>query len=208
VAQWKDTGILQAFYGDPTRYAYSFQTYVFATRILAIHAAMAAKPSADMCIFERSPVTDPIFMCLQAVEPLERAMYSTWCEAWRGMSTVDYSQATALYLRTSPEVCMARVASRAREGEILPHGAEIRPRGTVATATAAGGVSPEYQALLRRAHEAFFLGLHPGLFPSLPPNPIRRVIEVSPLVADGDYRPESPGSKNIIADILSAMGFP
>jgi len=204
VQQWKDVGILQEFYKDPTRFAYSFQTYVFATRVLAIHEAVMAKPEASIYIFERSPVTDPVFMALQEVAPLERAMYDTWCMSWLSMSAIDYSKATALYLRTSADVCMERVAKRAREGEIVSESTAKDESAPVA----AGGVSAAYQALLRQANEAFFLGLHPGKFPNLPTNPIKSVIEVAPSQADGDFRASSPSSLRIINGVLRDMGYP
>lgn len=202
VQQWKDVGVLQAFYADPPRYAYSFQTYVFATRVLAIHAAMAAKPDAEVYILERSPVTDPVFMALQEVTPLEKAMYETWRTSWLALSAVDYSKATAIYLRTSPEVCMQRVTKRARDGEIVSNKIENTK------ATAAGGVSISYQALLRKANEAFFLNQHPGAFSDLPLNPIKIVIEVAPESADEDFRGDSPSSHRIIDAVLRDMGYP
>lgn len=203
VDQWKSAGVLQAFYKDPARYAYSFQTYVFATRVIAIHTAMAAKPHADVYIFERSPVTDPVFMSLQQVEPLEKIMYESWCSAWKAMNSVDYSQATAIYLCTSPETCTARLTSRAREGEIAattePADAELSP--------ATGGVSVEYQALLRRAHDAFYLRKNMEEFPNLPANPITNVIVVRPEIADSDFRHGSPTSGKSIDLIIKKMGY-
>ncbi len=200
VGEWKRVGILQQFYGNPARFGYSFQTYVFATRILAIVNAIAAHPDADTYILERSPLTDIIFMELQRdiLLPLEMEMYKTWCESWRTFCPVDFDRAYVIYLQTDLETCMARVSSRAREGELVV--AEVK------TATAAGGVSIEYQALLRRAHQAYFLGRGREAFPHMPPCPIQTaIIEVSPQLANGNFRDPGPERDAILGTIMRKM---
>jgi deoxyadenosine/deoxycytidine kinase len=202
VDKWKEIGILQLFYGDPRRYAYSFQTYVYATRIMAIAAAIAANPSADVYILERSPATDLIFMELQRdlAEPAELQMYKTWCEAWRLMLPIDLARARILYLKTSLGCCMARVAARCREGEVPAGAPDNKP---------AAGVSLEYQARLRRAHEAFFQRLHTNEFPLMPqsPFPPSAIIELGPELADGNFRDGGAERDRIIAAVLKKAGF-
>jgi len=203
VERWRKIGILSKFYGAPGRHGYGFQTYVFATRVLEITAAVAAEPDADVYLLERSPATDMIFMELQRelVDPVEMEMYATWCESFRLMLPIDLSKAKVLYLKTSLGSCMSRLAERRREGEVAEIGKS--------DASATGGVSVEYQARLRRAHEAFFQGLHPAEFPGLPasPFPLESVVEIEPALADGDFRDAGPDRDRIVAAIVRKMGF-
>ena len=50
VDKWQDIGnghhnVLQAFYDTPDRYAYTFQNYVFVTRMMQVCSAAAGIPS-------------------------------------------------------------------------------------------------------------------------------------------------------------------
>lgn len=207
VEHWRAVGILQKFYGAPDRYGYSFQTYVFATRVLAIAAAVAAAPDADVYILERSPATDAVFMYAQrgAVDPVETLMYDTWCDAYRGMLPIDLSRAVVIYLRTSLGQCMARLVARSRGEEV--GGAPAAPAAEAAAA--AGGVSAEYQQLLRRLHEAFLLGAAAEEFPGLPksPFPPASVVCVGPELADRDFRAAGPEQAAVLAEIMARVGL-
>jgi deoxyadenosine/deoxycytidine kinase len=197
VGQWEKAGALQLFYSDPARHAYGFQSYVYATRIMAITAAFVGNPVADIFILERSPATDLIFMELQreAAGPVAMQMYGTWCGAWRRMLPIDLGAARVLYLKTSLENCMLRVAGRGRTGEVA--------------ASKPAGVSAEYQARLRRAHEAFFCGLHAEEFPLMPPSPFPRtaVVELGPDIADGNFLDEGPERDRIVAAVIEKAGL-
>lgn len=205
VDRWREIGILQKFYGAPDRHGYGFQTYVFATRILEIAAAVTAAPDADVYLLERSPATDTIFMYAQRelVDPVEMRMYTTWCAAFNLMLPIDLSKAKVLYLRTDLSQCMSRLSSRAREGE-LPSG-ESAPE---AKTTAVGGVSVGYQQHLRRLHEAFFLGRGGEEFPGLPksPFPSASVVCIGPELANLDWRKGAANEKDI-EQIVALMGL-
>lgn len=193
VNQWKETGVLQEFYANPTQFAYSFQTFVFATRILEIHKGMQAQPDADIYLFERSPISDRIFMALQDVKPIEREMYEAWCDSWLALHPVDFSSATAIYLRTNIDTCMSRVSTRARDGEI-----KSEAQGN--------GVTVEYQKRLKLAHEAYFMGLHPGMFRHLPRGQMGRTVAIGSDIADRDFREGAKNAKNILSSIIHEMG--
>jgi hypothetical protein len=166
---------------------------------------VAAAPDADVYLLERSPATDRVFMHLQApiVDPMEMAMYADWCDAYMLMLPVDLTRATVLYLKTSLDRCMARLAGREREEELAQPEAE-------GDGSAKGGVSLEYQRRLRRAHEAFFLGLHADEFPALvgaSPFPRESIVELEGPLADGNFRDAGPERDGILAAILAKMGF-
>lgn len=170
VDMWKEA--LPRFYEDQARFAYSFQTFVFATRITRIvESVKAAPPDTEIFILERSPMSDQIFWCLTSpfADPIERHMYSIWRDAWLPLVPFDLSSAVALYLRTSLDVCMSRLAIRDRVGEV-------------------SGVKADYQRRLRMAHEAFLLGQHPGMFPELPTSRYGKVVSIPAELADGNFR--------------------
>lgn len=211
---WRDIGILKKFYDDRARHAYGFQTFVYATRVLAIERAIEAEPKADIYLLERSPATDQIFMELQRdlLDEVEMKMYETWCASWQQFLRVDISKARVLYLKPSLEQCMSRTKARAREGELkLSEGsaAAAEPAAAEPKKESSGGVTIEYQALLRRAHERFLQGKHPDEFPLMPksPFPLESVIEIGPALADANFRDPSPERDRVVGEILRMMGF-
>ena len=112
---WRSIGILKKFYKDRARHGYGFQTFVFATRVLAIERAIKAEPEADVYLLERSPATDQIFMELQRdlLDEVEMKMYETWCATYQELLRIDISKARVLYLKPSLEQCMSRTKARA-----------------------------------------------------------------------------------------------
>jgi len=202
---WRRVGILGAFYADPGRYAYSFQTFVYATRALRIAEVVEAEPDADIYLLERSPVTDTVFMYAQqsVADPVEMALYSYWCQAYARMLPFDLTKAKVFYLQTSLNECMNRLSDRARKEE-------IRRGGAPTADDAGGGVSIEYQRKLRALHEAFFLGRDAESYPELPESPFPResVVVIGPELADLDWRDPAEGQdlavKKLVELILQA----
>jgi deoxyadenosine/deoxycytidine kinase len=197
VEEWRRAGLLDAFYRDPARWAYTFQTYVFATRVLAIRAAAAANPDADVLVLERSPATDPLFMALAAaaghVTAQEHAAYRAWCEAYGAMLPLDLSAARVLYLAPELGTCMRRLAARGRGEET--------------------GVSADYQARLRRAHLQYLFGEADANADAdananadalaLPPSPFRDPVRVPAWIAEADFRTREEPVDALIALALS-----
>src|SRR5579872_4497303 len=50
IAEWRKAGIFERFCKDPKRHAYEFQTFAFATRVLAMHRAVKNIPDADIVL--------------------------------------------------------------------------------------------------------------------------------------------------------------
>jgi deoxyadenosine/deoxycytidine kinase len=199
VDQWSAAGILEKFYADPARYAYSFQSYVYVTRTVALARAFAEHAEADVFLLERSPATDNVFVALlrETMDPVELRMYETWCGAWQDALGVDLSSATVLYLKPSLETCMGRVAKRGRRGEVTAGAADTAP----------AGVSQEYQARLRRAHEAFFEGEHAGEFPHLRECPYAATVVAGPELADKNFRDPGPERDWVLAALIERLGI-
>ncbi|KAG6556736.1 hypothetical protein Mapa_001679 [Marchantia paleacea] len=142
---WKNvngTGLnmLQAYYEDPVRYAYLFQSYVFITRLL-LHKSAARKSQPAILLTERSVSTDRVVFVEALLEQgyldgLEAVAYDAW------YSTVINALPNILadcyiYLRASPNVCYERLKSRARSKE--------------------AGVDMDYLQLLHQKHDDWFL---------------------------------------------------
>lgn len=168
VAEWEDIGILSAFYADPARRAYEFQTYTFATRLQAVGKAceQAGLQSGDVVIMERSPMTDRfVFMELQRelVGPMLMKMYEKWWCEWMRLLPTGLKDARWLgvYLKPTVEACMVRLCRRARVGETVPE---------------------DYQRKLRVAHEAFLQG------PLLSASALTEVLVLEGAVANEDFR--------------------
>ena len=199
-ALWSEIGILQNFYDDRERWAYSFQTFVYATRLQAIRRSVEENPDAEVFVLERSPATDKIFMHLQrdVVSAAEMKMYHMWCDTYDCLLGSDLIRtAKVAYLRTSLGSCRSRLVGRHRGGEVEHQNSE----GSVC------GVSDAYQAELRRAHEAFFLGQHKGEGYPEGPFAADAVVEVPPDLADKDYRLGSPGGEDTVDSIISLLGI-
>ena len=141
--KWQDVGagdnLLEKFYSDTSRWAYTFQSYAFITRIIEqMEKAKENKYSTQ--VLERSVYSDRYCFAKNCFEsgtmsPLEWKLYQEWFE-WL---IVKYAPKPTgfIYLKTDPEVCYARLTKRAREEEV--------------------GVSLEYLQSLHNKHEAWLL---------------------------------------------------
>lgn len=113
--------LLELFYSDPKRWAYTFQTYAFLSRLQAQTSAVS--DNVDVIVMERSVMADyHIFAknCYKTglFSDVEWALYRQWF-AWLTKQFPPQFDGT-IYLRTSPAVCLHRLRKRARgeEGSI------------------------------------------------------------------------------------------
>jgi deoxyadenosine/deoxycytidine kinase len=172
VDDWKEKGILQEFYQEKIRrdlVTYVFQTYTFVTRIEEILQAFDNNPDAQIFILERTVMTDRyVFMenqrdVVEASRVALMQMYEKWWKMWTRLMPFEITH--HIYLKPSLEECMTRVNSRAREGEV------VKKEAAPDKAKGVGGVSREYQAILRETHEAFLQGMHREKYPNMPETP-------------------------------------
>jgi len=120
--QWQSVGgenLLDYFYKDTNRWAYTFQSYAFITRIMAQEQAdkESFKP---LQVLERSVYSDRYCFAKNAFEmgnmsSLEWKLYQDW---W-GWFVKHYTKKPSgfVYLQTPPEVCYKRLLKRARTEE-------------------------------------------------------------------------------------------
>ena len=116
----KDTSgvsILEKYYKDQQRYAFSFQMMAYITRLSLIRKTLKSAPEDCIIITERSIYTDrEIFakMLYDAgkIESIEYSIYLRWFD--------EFSETVLngiIYIQTTPETCLTRINLRNRKGE-------------------------------------------------------------------------------------------
>ena len=140
VDKWVESGILQKYYSDVSRYAYQFQTVAFVDRINENIKMFTENPDTDIYILERSPISDKFFMELLhqqgKITDLEMKNYLDWSSLWYRL--MPYTPTHFIYLRPSILTCMNRLKGRNRNGE--------------------ENISEGYQIALQEKHDKFFSG--------------------------------------------------
>lgn len=117
--KWQNVGgenVLDYFYKDTQRWAYTFQTYAFVSRIMAQEES-AAKTLYPSQVLERSVYSDRYCFAKNAYElgfitSLEWNMYKEWW-AWF-VQHYTTKPAGFIYLKTTPDVAYERIQKRSR----------------------------------------------------------------------------------------------
>ncbi|KAG2710155.1 hypothetical protein I3760_04G012800 [Carya illinoinensis] len=149
IDKWQDVGpdhfnILDAFYAEPQRYAYTFQNYVFVTRVMQERESSGGiKP---LRLMERSVFSDRMVFVRAVHEAnwmneMEISIYDSWFDpvvsCLPGLIPDGF-----IYLRASPDTCHKRMQLRKRTEE--------------------GGVSLEYLHDLHEKHESWLFPFQSG----------------------------------------------
>lgn len=114
-----DQNLLDCFYQDPKRWAYSFQSYAFVTRIMRQKQEQQKHPDTIQ-VLERSVFSDRYCFAKNCYEQgfmnaLEWKLYQEWFE-WLVSEYVTKPDGI-IYLRVEPEICHVRLQRRARHEE-------------------------------------------------------------------------------------------
>lgn len=120
--KWQNIGgenLLDFFYADPKRWAYTFQTYAFITRIIEQQQA-AAVAYQPFQVLERSVYSDRYcfaYNCFEMglITHLEWQLYQEWFSWLVDKYTTQPSG--FIYLQTDAEVCFKRLQKRNRAEE-------------------------------------------------------------------------------------------
>lgn len=136
--------LLQLFYGEPTRWAFTFQTAAFLTRAQSAAAALRdpTAPADARWVLERSLLSDKHCFATNCLKTelfttAEWGVYDdfhTWLMGEFPSLRID----GAVYVRTQPQTCLAR----------------LRQRGRAEEAT----IPVEYLEQLHARHEEWLLG--------------------------------------------------
>ncbi len=122
--KWQNVGgkynLLEKFYKDTPRWAYTFQSYAFITRVMAQQEVATQFPTSIQ-VLERSVYSDRYCFAKNAYEngnmtALEWKLYQEWF-SWLVDSYVP-RPAGFIYLKTRPEVCFKRLIKRSRHEEV------------------------------------------------------------------------------------------
>jgi len=124
LAQWESiknkegVGMLQLFYADPKKYAFSFQMMAYISRLANLQQTIVNHPN-DIIVMERSLLTDyHVFarMLYDSTDLLEEeyAIYKTWFYHFN-----EIHMDALIYLECPPEVSLERCMKRNRPGESI-----------------------------------------------------------------------------------------
>jgi deoxyadenosine/deoxycytidine kinase len=111
--------ILEKYYADQKRYAFSFQMMAYISRISLMREAL--KKNYRVIIIERSVYTDSaVFAKMlfddKKIEEIEYKIYLRWVNEF----IADFPPVRFIYVRAEPEVSFQRILQRGRQGEIIP----------------------------------------------------------------------------------------
>ena len=114
------TTILEKFYADQDKYAFSFQMMAYISRIAQIRQTIKENPYAIL-ITERSVYTDKnVFaQMLYNNKKIEKVNYEIYLK-WFDEFTRELPLNGIIYIKTSPEICNKRILERNRKGETVP----------------------------------------------------------------------------------------
>ena len=129
--------ILQKFYKNPQKHAFSFQVMAYASRLSALTRLLKENPECTVVICERSLDADKYIFAKMlhddgAMDDVEYQIYQMFSAAQTSAMKLD----GIVYLDTEPDACFTRVANRGRDGE--------------------EGISLDYLYRCREYHEMWF----------------------------------------------------
>jgi len=109
--------ILEKFYGDSTKYGFSFQIMAYISRLDIIRNEIKKNPNA-IFISERSLFTDKLVFAKMLfdsgnIELINYKIYLKWFDTFAD----DFPVSKVIYVNTDPEICHHRIEKRSRTGE-------------------------------------------------------------------------------------------
>ena len=149
VGKWQavngEHNLLEAFYSDPARHAFTFQTYCVISRIETVVEALRTCPdTCPVMIVERSWFSDRNTFAKMLIDsgkmsPMEAALYTQWYDFASPKGPKIHGH---LYLECDSSTCMTRLKRRGRSEETA--------------------VTEEYQQDLIRHHEDWLATIDPS----------------------------------------------
>lgn len=110
--------ILEKFYKDPNKYAFSFQVMAYASRLSLIRQTVRSNPKCKIIVCERSLDADRnIFAKMLHQDGLIDAVHFQIYNHFYKEYSEDYGLSGIIYIDADPDVCKTRIDKRARDGE-------------------------------------------------------------------------------------------
>jgi len=111
------TNIIEKFYEDQSKYAFSFQLIAYISRLTLLKEAVDKNPD-KIIITERSLFTDKYVFAkmLYDSEKIEHINYKIYLQFFDTF-VKDYGVDKILYIKADPEKCSERILKRGRSGE-------------------------------------------------------------------------------------------
>jgi len=116
----EDSNLLHLFYKDTPRWAYTFQSYAFISRVQSILEYQQKNVSSHLQVLERSVYCDRYCFAKNCFESglmtaLEWQIYKEWF-TWL-VEKYTPRPSGFIYLQTTPEICFQRINKRNRSEE-------------------------------------------------------------------------------------------
>jgi deoxyadenosine/deoxycytidine kinase len=110
--------ILQKFYSDPHKYAFSFQVMAYVTRLSLIRNTIRNNPECKVIICERSLDADRNIFAKMLFDDgqIEDIHYQIYLRFYNEYAK-DYQIDGIVYIDADADVCHRRIAKRSRDGE-------------------------------------------------------------------------------------------
>lgn len=118
----EESNIIEKFYKDQKKYAFSFQMMAYISRLVSIKRAVERNQGKDCIIIcERSVWTDRFVFAKMLydegnIEEVNFQIYLRWFDEF----IKDYPLSGIIYVTTPPDICEQRIKSRNRAGETIP----------------------------------------------------------------------------------------
>jgi deoxyadenosine/deoxycytidine kinase len=113
--------MLEKFYADQQKYAFSFQIMAFISRISLLKQSIRENPGS-VIITERSLHTDKMVFAQMLfdsglIEDVNFQIYLKWFDEFSRECPLN----RVIYVKTDPDICIQRIAKRSRAGEsVIP----------------------------------------------------------------------------------------
>ena len=120
----KESNIIEKFYKNQKKYAFSFQMMAYISRLVSIKRAVERNQGKHCIIIcERSVWTDRFVFAKMLydegnIEDVNFQIYLKWFDEF----IKDYPLSAIIYVTTLPDICEMRIKTRNRTGETIPIG--------------------------------------------------------------------------------------
>ena len=110
--------IIEKYYSDQKKYAFSFQMMAFITRIKQIRdfGDSDCIVLTERCVYTDREIFAKMLYDSGKIEDVEYSIYLKWFDYF----VKDINLSGIIYLRVDPDICSERITKRGRKGETIP----------------------------------------------------------------------------------------